>query len=169
MILLVAVSCNKKSKSDSVVSGSAAYVGKTYTLCSSDTTNSTFIEIRFLDSENISWKITYYSNTDCLDADKTTSDLITGKYRYNASTGIYGELLLKDEMTFHDQDLIDNIQNDSSQNCGFNDWEINVAQDITGSLTCYGGSFEAYTEYDEVPGASFKADVVTLDGISYYP
>lgn len=169
MISLVVISCNKKSKSDSVVSGSSAYVGKAYTLCSNDTTNSTFIEVQFLDSENISWKITYYSDIDCVDADKTTSDTFTGKYRYNASTGVYGELLLKDEMAFHDQVLIDTIQNDSSQNCGYNDWVINVAKDITGSLTCYGGTFEAYTEYDEVPGASLKADVVTIDGVSYYP
>lgn len=48
---------------------------------------------------------------------------------------------------------------DSSQNCGFNDWEINVVVE----------TFEAYTKYDEVPGASFKADVVTIGGISYYP
>lgn len=169
MISLTVISCNKKSKSDTVISGTSAYVGKTYTLCTNDSLTSTLEEIQFLDAENFSWKYTNYSDIDCLGKDKQVTDNFTGKYRYSASTGIYGELLLKAEMTFHDQILMDTIIADNTQNCGFTDWVIDVAKDITGSLSCYGGTFEPYSEYDEVSGATLAADVVTINGISYYP
>ncbi len=169
MISLIVISCNKKSKSETVISGSSAYVGKTYTLCSNDTSNSTFQEIQFIDSENYSWKTTYYSAIDCLDADKTTSDIYTGKYRYDSRTEIFAELALKNEMTLHTQDLVDSIKVDTNQNCGFTDWEVDVTKDITGALSCYGGTFEPYTEYDPIPGSSLSADVVNIYGVSFYP
>ena len=169
MISLIVISCNKKSKSDTVISGTSAYVGKTYSLCTNDASTSTFEEIQFLDAENFSWKYTSYSGVDCLDTEKLVSDNFIGKYRYNASTGVYGELLLKDEMTFHDETLMNTIKDDNTQNCGFNDWVVDVAKDITNSISCYGGTFEPYTEYDEVSGATLAADVVTINGISYYP
>lgn len=169
MISLAVISCNKKSKSENVISGSSAYIGKTYSLCSNGPTTSAFEEIQFLNSENYTWKTTYYSNTDCIDADKTVSDLYTGKYLYDSSTGIFAELLLKNEMTLHSQALVDNIKNDTNQNCGFNDWEVDVPKDVTGSLSCFGGTFEPYTEYDEVPDSSISADVLSIYGVSFYP
>lgn len=161
--MVILYSC-VKSENSKITNGASLVTYKRYFNCTNTGAESTAVLYTFYSSGDYVYESMYYSANNCTAASGKERNYILGKYTYNKDTGMFSEQPYKLSVAYLTNAEVA-YQNGQNQ-CGFNNWQINVLKDITDNDDCMGGTI--YSNTAPLVYSATLNDSVFMDGTTTF-